>query len=42
MFEMVDYVRKMIVKKFCKYGEYGSFERWLLMFVFSYRQCFSV
>ena len=33
MFVMVDYVRKMTVKKSCKYGDYGSFEYLLLLFV---------
>ena len=31
---MVDCVRKMTVKKSCKYGEYGSFEHLLFMFLF--------
>ena len=31
MFLMVDYVKKMTVKKFCKYGEYGSFEHLLFL-----------
>ena len=35
MFEMVDYVRKMAVKKSCTYGEYGSFDH--LLFLFSFR-----
>ena len=29
---MVDYARKMTVKKSCKYGEYGSFEHILFLF----------
>ena len=32
MFEMVDYVREMIVKKSCKYGKYESFERLFFLF----------
>ena len=32
LFMMVDYVRKMTVKKSCKYGEYGLFERLLFSF----------
>ena len=34
MLVMVDYVRKMTVKKSCKYGEYGSFEHSLFLFSF--------
>ena len=26
MFVMVDYIRKLMVKKFCKYGKYESFD----------------
>ena len=33
MFVMVDYVRKMAAKKSCKYGEYGSFEHLLFLFI---------
>ena len=33
MFVMVDYVRKMTVKKSCKYGEHGSFEHLLFLCV---------
>ena len=32
----VDYVRGMTVKKFCKYGESGSVEHLLFLFVFKY------
>ena len=32
MFLVVDYVRKMTVKKSCKCGEYGSFYHLLLVF----------
>ena len=31
MFVTVDYVRKMTVKKSCKYGEYGSLEHLLIL-----------
>ena len=31
MFVMDDYVREMTVTESCKYGEYGSFERLLLL-----------
>ena len=31
MIVMVDHVRKMTVKKSCKYGEYGSFEHLLFL-----------
>ena len=31
MFVMVDYVREKTVKKSCKYGEYGLFERLLFL-----------
>ena len=31
MFVMGDYVRKMTVKKFCTYGEYGSFAHFLFL-----------
>ena len=34
MFVMVSYVRKIIVKKSCKYGEYGWFEHLLFMFLY--------
>ena len=30
-FSEVDYVRKVIAKKHCKYGEYGSFEHSALL-----------
>ena len=33
MFIMVDYVRKMTVKKSCKNYEYGSFQHLLFLFV---------
>ena len=33
MFMMVDDVREMALKKSCKYGEYGSFEHLLFLFV---------
>ena len=33
MFLMVDYVRKMMVKKFCKYGEYVLFGHLLFLFL---------
>ena len=35
---MVDYERKMIVKKSCKYGEYGLFEHllFLLFYLFGF------
>ena len=36
MFRMVDYVREMTVKKSCKYGEYGSFEHLIFVFVFCF------
>ena len=32
MFMMVDYVRKMAVKKSYKYDEYGSFEHLFFLF----------
>ena len=32
MFMMFGYIRDMTVKKFCKYGEYGSFEGLLFFF----------
>ena len=32
---MVNYVRKMIVKKSCKFGEYGLFEPMLILFIFT-------
>ena len=31
MFVVVDYVRKVTVKKSCMYGEYGSFEHLLFL-----------
>ena len=34
LFMMVDHVRKMTVKKSCKYGEYGLFEYFLFFFWF--------
>ena len=33
MFVMVDFIREMTVKKSCKYGDYGSFEHLLFLFV---------
>ena len=33
MLMMVDHVRKMTVKKSCKYGEYGSFQHLLFLLV---------
>ena len=34
MFKMVDYVKKVTVKKFCKYVKYGLFEHSLFSFFF--------
>ena len=34
MFLMVEYVKKMTVKKSCKYGENGLFEHLLFLFLF--------
>ena len=36
IFVMVGYVREMTVKKFCKYGEYKSFEHLLFLFIYLY------
>ena len=33
MFVMVDYVREVTVKKFCKYGEFESFEHLLFLLI---------
>ena len=33
MFLMVNYKRRMTLKKSCRYGEYGSFEHLLVCFV---------
>ena len=33
MFVMVEYVKNMTMKKFCKYGEYGLFEHLLFLFI---------
>ena len=33
MFPIVDYVREMIVKKSCKYGNWGSYEHFLFLYL---------